>query len=244
MILIYPHTLQKYKKQFDDINQNSSVDQLIKNNAIDQWNKIKKNTQLSSKNNKKNENTLNEKSPDTKILKDQYSQTNYVIKKDKNTHCSPIKFESKPVEEIFQNYNSNVGSSNSFNTPKRLSAAEIAKKSKRNSSSYAFLNDNFSDNSDVNKRKRHDVTIYSDDLVPSNIKKKQRDDYRVIEKDGVVYTVLGDSDEIHDNGDVHDIIEQSKMDYEEIPPIPPISARIRTKLNQCGKKYKIKWQPL
>lgn len=85
---------------------------------------------------------------------------------------------------------------------------------------------------EINRRKRGHTTIYNDEWIEP---KKQKNDYRVVEKDGVVYTVVGSPEEINDNGDIHDIIQQTNAHIKE-KPISPISSRIRSRSRINWKK--------
>lgn len=256
MILIYPHTLELFKEHFDKINK------IHKNsNSLSEWEKIKFNLQnnRNSEDWKRNASVEPTKNLKQKLnpSKDQSSQT-YIFKRNQETSCSPIKNEIKNTENIFK--------SNPINetTPqRRVSAIGSARNLKNRNHNISLLDDSYDDatsldnrgknifknldgstdplNSDIIKRKRNDVTIYmDDDLRDKSDSKKLKDDYRVMEKDGVVYTVVGDPEDIHDNGDLHDIVEISDKHYKQKnkpqDERSPIGTRSTSKLKWANLK--------
>lgn len=263
MILLYPHTLLKYKDLFEKLNEFKSK------NAFDEWNKIKlRNPKRKLMNNNVIEGiSPPEKKESTtksgKSFKDEASQTKFILKKNQETSYSPIKLQENSKETIFEE-NPHDLSVMSTPTSRKLSAIGVASKARKRNHNISLLDENSNSSifenrdsetftnitHDLNKRKRADVTMYKDDLS-TNINKKLKDDYRVIEKDGVVYTVVGDPEDIHDNGDVHDIIEESNEYYKEkkVKTPSPVASRLRSKIiqtpdQQMKSKKQIKWDKL
>lgn len=267
MILIYPHTLDQYKKNFDKLKEN--VENM---NSTEEWSKIKIRSPRGAWSNAVSEgknNNLNLKS--TKNFKDEASQTRFILKKNKETSCSPAKFQENTKESIFEDHPNSTNRMLNGATPRSLSAAGIASGIRNRKHSISLLNDSSNSNifenrdsetftnigeefevNEKNKRKRGDVTAYNEDLLETNNNKKQKDDYRVVEKDGAVYTVVGDPEDIHDNGDVHDIIEQTDQYYKtnSNSTPSPVAARTRSGKNLIKSpkikvtEKQVKWQKL
>lgn len=250
MILIYPHTLELFKEHFDKINE------IQKNrNSVSEWEKIKFNLQ-NKRNNEEYKRDTTKNFEKLNPTKDQSSQT-YIFKRNKEIGCSPLNTEIKQRESIFQS-----DPINETTPQRRVSAIGVARSLKNKNHNISLLDESYDDasslekrskniflnldgntdplNSDIEKRKRVDQTVYMDEDDGGH-NKKIRDDYRVMEKDGVVYTVVGDPEDIHDNGDLHDIIEMSDNHYKQKEE-SPVSTRTRTRRKQAISE--LKWTSL
>lgn len=135
MILIYPHTLKQSEDNFKILERKKREEK--NNQHLEKFRKQQNEKYFLNKHPEKQENIGEKKS-----LKDEYTQTRFIFKKNQETSCSPIKFETK--ENRDQIFESNVENNENYTPKRRLSAAFEANKTKRKNQKISLLDESYS----------------------------------------------------------------------------------------------------